>query len=153
MEFECRFVGKNQVVIEEKTSTAVQRVVSTKKQQPSEHHDSRQTNEKIAKSTAPCLIDLLSLRIRLFHDSNFFNEIKIVPEKSGGGGSTEIARNAMVEYSEQVHVQFSVFHSDKLAEYTELRDKLKHFHLTLERCWLTRAKEDSHVLQTLIING
>ncbi len=163
MEFECRLPKHSHQVeitpesgsIETSGTTAIQRVISPRKGSSEFLGDLKPfTNEKISKSTTPCLIDLLSLRIRLFHDANYFNEIKIDPEATGTAHNRGPSRASLVEYAEQVFVQFSVFHSDKLAEFSELKDKLKYFHLTIERCWLTRTKEeDSHVLQTLIQNG
>jgi hypothetical protein len=171
MEFECRqpkHSHAGEIIHEsgsiESATTALQRVISPKKGSSEFVNEMKPANEKISKSTSPCIIDLLSLRIRLFHDANYFNEIKTgmmdatsnsnPSNSNNNNNNNRVARTSMVEYSEQVYVQFSVFHSDKLAEFSELKDKLKYFHLTIERCWLTRTKdEDSHVLQTLIQNG
>lgn len=51
-------------------------------------------------------------------------------------------------------VQLTVEYSQKLDQLYQLKDKLQYFHLTIERCWLTRTQnENLNLVQLLIENG
>ncbi len=51
-------------------------------------------------------------------------------------------------------VQLTVEYSHKLDQLYQLKDKLQYFHLTIERCWLTRTQnENINLVQLLIDNG
>lgn len=59
-----------------------------------------------------------------------------------------------VAYTDQLFVQFSVYHSDKLDELYQIHDRLRYFHLTIEKCWLSLTQnENIHLVQVLIENG
>jgi hypothetical protein len=103
-------------------------------------------NEKaVTKSAFTCLIDLLNLKLKMFRDSIYFNEIKQSDPENG---------ITYFDYNESLYVQLSVYQSDKLNEFYEIKDKLKDFHLTIDRCWISQTQdENKHRLQSLIKNG
>ena len=96
--------------------------------------------------TAPCVISLLNLNLKMFQDESYSKEILIDP-------ANVRAHKHTFKYDQQIFIQFSVEYSDRLDQYFILQDRLQYFHLTIQRCWLTKTQnEHRHILQTLIDN-
>ena len=94
-----------------------------------------------------CIINLLNLNLKMFYDEGYSKEMII--------DSANLKPNKYAfKYNQQLFVQFSVEYSDRLDHLLVLQDRLQYFHLTIQRCWLTKTQnEDRHILQILIDNG
>ena len=59
-----------------------------------------------------------------------------------------------LDNSQTVFVDFSVEYSHKFDTITNLKNKLHYFHLTIEKCWLTKtSNENMNIQKVLILNG
>jgi hypothetical protein len=85
-------------------------------------------------------------RLGFFQDESYRREINT---KRG----LKLARKS-TEINNQYFVQVSVEYSVKLDELYQLRDKLQHIYLTIEKCWLTSSQNEfKNIIQVLIIDG
>ena len=86
-------------------------------------------------------------RVKLYGDENYRRELL-------ADSDNFVSRKLYLNYDHQIFVQFSVEYSEKLDELYQLQDRLQYFHLTIEKCWLTRTQnEHTNIFQILIENG
>lgn len=59
-------------------------------------------------------------------------------------------QNSEIAFDQTVYVEFSVNYFEKI---NQIKDKLKHFHLTIPECWLSKSVDGNDLIQPLIKNG